>query len=125
MKTKKLMHGRARGFTIVELTMGMLIMTIILASLAGLAAALGTGWKVAESQDGLQASRRQTSTQMYTNVRSAKYIGVAADAKLDSSGPGPRSGAAVIFWKGKNDPGTTMYAHQIGLIEHDLDTSTL
>jgi prepilin-type N-terminal cleavage/methylation domain-containing protein len=115
----------SRGFTVIELSMGMLIMAIILAALAGLALALSSGWKATETNDGLQAARRQTSTQMYSNVRSAKFIGAATEDKLDSSGPGPRAGAAVMFWKGKNDPGATMYGHQVALIEHDLDTSTL
>src|SRR5687767_2543929 len=118
-KHRGLLRARSsRGFTIVELSMGMLIMAIILAALAGLAVALSSGWRATERQDGLQAGQRQTSAQMYSNVRSAKFIGAATEDKLDSSGPGPRSGAAMLFWKGKNDPGTTMYAHQVGLIEH-------
>jgi prepilin-type N-terminal cleavage/methylation domain-containing protein len=120
-----IVRASRRGFTLVELSMGMLIMTIILAALGGLAVALTSGWKATEVQDGLQIARRQTSAQMYHNVRSAKFIGAATADKLDSSGPGPRRGAAVMFWKGDKDPGPVMYAYQIGVIEHDLDTSTL
>jgi len=113
-----------RGFTIVELSMGLLVMSIIFAALAGLAVAMSNGWKATETQDNLQVARRQTSTQMYYNIRSAKYIGAAS---ADNSGGGGESGpgAAVIFWKGDKDPGKVMYAYQIAVIEHDIPTATL
>jgi prepilin-type N-terminal cleavage/methylation domain-containing protein len=123
---KRMPNIRRRGFTLVELSMGMLIMTVILAALGGLALAMSSGWKATETQDGLQVARRQTSTQMYYNVRSAKFIGVASADDTSSSGPGPgMKGAAVMFWKGDKDPGTTMYAYQVGLIEHDIESATL
>jgi prepilin-type N-terminal cleavage/methylation domain-containing protein len=110
---------RSRGFTLIELTMGMLIMVIIIAALGGLSLALSSGWKASETQDNLQVARRQTSTQMYYNVRSAKFIGYAAGDGLS------KKGAAVLFWKGDKDPGTIMRAYQVALIEHDVDTATL
>src|SRR6185295_20170853 len=106
---------RRSGFTLVELTMGMLIMVIIIASLGGLALAIGSGWKATEAQDNLQVARRQTSTQMYYNVRSAKFLGYTAGDTVTGSGGGSsnKKGAAVLFWKGDKDPGKTMYAYQI------------
>src|SRR3954470_22366095 len=94
-----------RGFTIVELTMGLLVMSIIFAALAGLALAMSNGWKATETQDNLQVARRQTSTQMYYNIRSAKFIGAAS---ADNTSGGANQGAAVIFWKGDKDAGKTM-----------------
>lgn len=110
------------GFTLVELMMGLLVMSIVFAALASLLVAMSNGWKATESQDSLQVARRQTSTQMYYNVRSARFIG-AATADYSSGGSG--QGAVVIFWKGDKDPGSTMYAYQIGVIEHDIPSSTL
>ena len=107
------------GFTLVELMMGLLVMSIVFAALAGLSVAMSNGWKATETQDSLQVARRQTSTQMYYNIRSAKFIGAAT---ADNGGG---TGAAVIFWKGDKDPGKTMYAWQIAVIEHDITTSTL
>lgn len=112
---------RRRGFTIVELSMGLLVMSIIFAALAGLAVAMSNGWKATESQDNLQVARRQISTQMYYNIRSAKFIG---SATADTGG-GSTQGAAVIFWKGDKDAGKTMYAYQVAVIEHDVPTATL
>jgi prepilin-type N-terminal cleavage/methylation domain-containing protein len=119
---KRMQNIRRRGFTLVELSMGMLIMAIILAALGALALAMSSGWKATETQDNLQVARRQTSTQMYYNVRSAKYIGVATADNISGS---LNKGGAVMFWKGDKDPGTTMYAYQVGLIEHDIDSATL
>src|SRR5688572_10208847 len=120
-------RGKSRaGFTVVELSMGLLVMTIIFAALSGLALAMSNGWKATEAVDSLQVARRQTSTQLYHNIRSAKFIGRATADDLDSSGPGPGgTGAVMIFWKGDRDPGTIMYAYQIAVIEHDLATATL
>src|SRR5580765_4048789 len=101
------------GFTLVELMMGLLVMSIVFAALAGLAVAMSNGWRATEAQDSLQVARRQTSTQMYYNIRSAKFIGAAT---ADNSGAS--QGAAVIFWKGDKDPGKTMYAWQVAVIEH-------
>ena len=111
------------GFTLVELSMGLLVMTIIFAALAGLALAMSSGWKATEAVDSLQVARRQTSTQMYHNIRSAKFIGAAtAD---NSGGGGSGQGAVVIFWKGDKESGSVMYAYQVAVIEHDLPTATL
>jgi len=114
-------HSRS-GFTLVELMMGLLVMLIIFAALAGLSLAMSNGWQATANQDDLQVARRQTSTQMYYNLRAAKYIGAAS---ADNSSGGGSEGAAVIFWKGDTDPGKVMYAYQLALIEHDLATATL
>jgi prepilin-type N-terminal cleavage/methylation domain-containing protein len=121
------LRGKTRpGFTLVELSMGLLVMTIIFAALAGLAVAMSSGWKATEAVDSLQVARRQTSTQLYHNIRSAKFIGAATADNNDSSGSGSgNTGAVVIFWKGDKDPGSVMYAYQVAVIEHDLATATL
>jgi len=114
------------GFTLVELMMGLLVMSIIFAALAGLSLAMSKGWSATSAQDSLQVARRQTSTQMYYNIRSAKFIGAATADDSTSSGSGSgNQGAVVIFWKGDKDAGAVMYAYQIAVIEHDLATSTL
>jgi prepilin-type N-terminal cleavage/methylation domain-containing protein len=113
------------GFTLVELMMGLVVMAIIFGALAALSLATGNGWQATESQDNLQVARRQTSTQMYYNIRAAKFIGSATADNSNSSGAATSLGASVIFWKGDKDPGKTMYAWQIAVIEHDLATSTL
>jgi prepilin-type N-terminal cleavage/methylation domain-containing protein len=118
---KRLRTNYRRGFTIVELSMGLLVMSIIFAAMAGLALAMSNGWKATETQDNLQVARRQTSKQIYYNIRSAKFIGAASADNADASG----QGATVIFWKGDKDPGKVMYAWQIAVIEHDLPTATL
>jgi len=114
------------AFTIVELSMGLLVVAIILAALAGVAVAMSSGWKATETQDNLQVARRQTSTQIYHNIRSARYIGMAAaDNSNSSGGTVLGKGAAVIFWKGDTNPGTTMYAYQVAVVEHDMNAATL
>jgi prepilin-type N-terminal cleavage/methylation domain-containing protein len=114
------------GFTIVELTMGLLVVSIILAALAGLALAMSNGWQATQTQDNLQIARRQTSTQIYRKVRSAKYIGVATPDNANSGGGSEMGkGAAVFFWMGETDPGKTMYAYQLAVMEHDMSSATL
>ena len=114
------------AFTIVELSMGLLVVAIILAALAGVAVAMSSGWKATETQDNLQVARRQTSTQIYHNIRSARYIGMAAaDNSNSSGGTVLGKGAAVIFWKGDTNAGTTMYAYQVAVVEHDMNAATL
>src|SRR5947199_1474276 len=114
------------GFTIVELMMGLLVVSIVLAALAGLALAMSNGWQATQTQDNLQIARRQTSTQLYYKLHSAKYIGMAASDNSNSSGGSVLGkGAALIFWKGETNPGTTMYAYQLAVIEHDMTSGTL
>src|SRR5438309_539866 len=114
------------GFTLVELMMGLLVMAIIFAALAGLSLTMSNGWQATENQDSLQVARRQVSTQMYYNIRAAKYIGAANADNSNSSGAAASGlGAAVIFWKGDKDPGKVMYAYQVVVIEHDIPTATL
>jgi len=86
MKAVEKIHLDRRGFTLVELSMGLLVMSIIFAAMAGLAVAMSSGWKATETQDNLQVARRQTSTAMYYNIRSAKFIGATAADNSNSSG---------------------------------------
>jgi len=123
----KLRHRRQAGFTLVELLMGLLVVAIIMGALAGLAVAMSNGWKATEAQDNLQVARRQTSTQMYHNIRSARFVGATSGDNSNSSGGSqPGKGAVIIFWKGDpNNTSKTMYAYQVAVIEHDISTATL
>jgi len=116
-----------QAFTLVELLMGLVVVAVILGALAGLAVAMSNGWKATETQDNLQIARRQTSTQIYYNIRSARFIGATSADNADSSGASqPGKGAVLIFWKGDvNNTSKTMYAYQVAVIEHDISSSTL
>ena len=115
-----------QAFTLVELLMGLVVVAIILGALAGLLVAMGNGWQATASQDNLQIARRQTSAQVYYNIRAARFIGATAADNCNSSGASqPGKGAAVIFWKGDANAGKTMYAYQVAVIEHDIISSTL
>jgi hypothetical protein len=107
--------------------MGLVVVAIILGALAGLAVAMSSGWKATETQDNLQIARRQTSTQLYYNIRSARFIGATAADNTNSSGASqPGKGAVIIFWKGDvNNASKNMFAYQVAVIEHDISAGTL
>lgn len=115
----------ALGFTVVEMLIGMVITSLVLAALAGISLSVTQSW--AES-DGTQTLGLQ-SQQVYARVRhylsSAKYIGLVNAGSLTGTASPP---ASIFFWASDNWLGISDGAPEIGEmmeIVHDPTTDTL
>jgi len=122
------LRGLRRGFTFVEMSISLVVMTIIAGALAGIIGAVGITWRSSEDTQAALVSGRQASVQLYRLLRSAKYVGMACgDDQQVASGvvtPSAGSGGAILFWK-EDDGDQRMQLCEIALIEHDRSASTL
>jgi len=122
-----------RGFTFAELTIGLVVMSMIIGAVSVTLFTVADGWHATDSTETVSATTRQTSAQLYRMLRSAKYIGLATkDGQFINSGGGAGTapaggiGATVLFWRGDLITADgALQLGEIGLIQHDLASQTL
>jgi len=112
---------RRRGFTIVELIIGMFITAMVLAALAAVSMAVSTGWQQAESADSAFVTGTQVQSRLAEYFRPASALGVVQKGTLNSS----VSPATLFFWMGdatdaSNPTGDgSIQFNEIGLLRYD------
>jgi len=92
--------------------MGLVVFTLVLGAVAGLAVAVGDGWQATEGAQALETASRQAAAQLERTLRAARYVGAA-------------SAGRVAFWVGDANADGKMQLSEIGLIEHDAAASRL
>jgi hypothetical protein len=99
---------------------GLVVLAMIAGAIAGLTTAVAAGWRATEYSQSMQISTRQSATQLYRQLRSARYVSYIAS---DSGG----TGAAMMLWRGNSAQpnNTSMRLCDIVLIEHDGPNKTL
>jgi hypothetical protein len=118
---------RRRGFTFVELCLGMIVTAMIMGAVAGIMTAVGEGWSQGQSTQSIQLQANQVFARVQKILSSAKYVGqVTAGSVTDSTQP-PGS---IFFWRGDDYPNGstadgTMQWGEMALIQQDPTTHTL
>jgi hypothetical protein len=88
---------RAAGFTVMELTMGMVVTTLVMGAVAGLMSAAGQGWRQSGAAETSTSSATQVHLRLTRLFRSVRQIGYV---KTGSMGVVPAgSEAAALVWK--------------------------
>lgn len=89
--------ARARaGFTLMELTMGMMITGLVMAATAGLMTAVGQGWQQSESADSNASAASQVHLRLQRILKGARQIGYYRAGSISGAAG---FNAAVLFWK--------------------------
>src|SRR5690242_4745337 len=88
---------RRRGFTVMELTMGMVVMAMVMGAVAGLLGAAGQGWKQAESSEATASSSAQAHLRLRRIFQQARQIGYFQSGSLYTVSAGGE--AAALIWK--------------------------
>lgn len=114
-------HSIQRGFTSVELCMGMAITTLVMGAMAAFCMAMTSAWKSAEKSQALTLTSNQVVLRIQNAVRNAKLIG----ASLPGSANGSAAGAAVLLWKQDTNADGYIQGDEVELIEHDTATNKL
>jgi prepilin-type N-terminal cleavage/methylation domain-containing protein len=108
---------RARGFTFIELMIGMVITAMVLAAMAAVMDSVAQGWQAGS----VSQSTQMPANQIYNRVQ--KILSGAKFVILPSEGS---SGSSIIFWANDNlIPDSTVEAGELGMIEYDSSTSSL
>jgi Tfp pilus assembly protein FimT len=111
----------ARGFTVMELMMGIAITAMVMGATAALMGAVGQGWQQSESTDQSASTATQAHLRLQRIIKSAKQLGYYRAGSFAS--PSSANGAAVLMWKADtNLDGKAQYS-ELAVLEyhHDAD----
>jgi prepilin-type N-terminal cleavage/methylation domain-containing protein len=118
---------RPRGFTLLELLIGMIITSMVLTALATVTYAVSVNWRTAEAVESSYMAGAQVNARLGQHLRSAATLGAIRNGSLNGSG----TSAALFYWKGDdtstsypNGDGKIQYT-EIALLEHDAASEEL
>jgi hypothetical protein len=104
-----------RGFTVVELCLGLLVTTLVMGALAAFSLAMATAWNHAENTQAVTALGNQAMLRLQSHVRNAKRIGIYRAGTSNGSG----AGAAVMLWVQDTNGDSKIQGSEVAMIEHD------
>ncbi len=114
------------AFTIVELSMGLVIMALVMGSIAAVMGAVGQSWSVQETTQSTQLQANQVYTRVQRILAAAKYVGQYQAGAADGTSSTPGS---IFFWRADDYPGSpsdlTAETGEMGLIAQDPATHSL
>lgn len=124
-------HPTRRGLTIIEMSIALMITTLVVGSLSAVLMATSRAWAATEEMTNTQLAGSQLSQQMQRRLREAHWIGVIETGSIDGSKPG----AQVMLWREDAWPVTrdvfgtvteigdgVLDLAEVALIEHDPAT---
>jgi type II secretory pathway component PulJ len=110
-----------RGFTLIELCLGLVITSLVMGAMAAFSLAMSTAWKSAESSQSISLLANQTVVRLQNEIRQSKMIG----AVRAGTSAGTSSNAAVLLWKADTSGDGYIQGNEVSLIEHDVASHTL
>jgi Tfp pilus assembly protein PilV len=120
MATPRTQH---RGFTVVELAMGLVIVAMIMLAIAGIMTGVAQAWTDQEMNQSTQVQANQIYARVQHILSAAKYV-----AQYSGSLSGSSAGS-ILFWRADDYPASpndeTVQAGEMALIWQDPTTSTL
>jgi Tfp pilus assembly major pilin PilA len=110
-----------RGFTFVELCIGLAITTMVFSALAAFSMAMATAWRSAETTQAVTMKINFVNAQVQNEIRNARLIGACRVGSSDSSA----AGAAVLIWKTDTNQDGFIQGNECELILHDTTNHNL
>src|SRR5262245_42961476 len=89
-----------RGFTMVELCMGLVVLGIVMSALAAFSYAMSETWQASDTAQSLYVTGNQSVARLQNIIRSSKKIGLVRTGSLDGSST---SKACVVLWRSDAD----------------------
>ena len=113
-----------RAFTVVEMTMGLVILSIVLLAIAGIIAAVGLAWNDTEMNQSMQVQANQVYARVQHILASAKYVAQYSSGSLNGSSIG-----SIVFWRADDYAASpndeTVQTGEMAVIAQDPTTNTL
>jgi type II secretory pathway pseudopilin PulG len=120
MFVKQLETGSKRGFLLVELLIGMVIVALVMFGAAAIMEAAAQGWNDQDVTRSTQLQANQTYIRVQNALQGAKFIGYVT--------PSSSQTGSIFFWQNDNLGGVEAgdpYAGEMALIQYDPTTTTL
>jgi Tfp pilus assembly protein PilW len=112
---------RHRGFTFVELCIGLLITALVMSALATFTLATCSAWQSCGQVATLTLQGNQIVSHMQNEIRNARLLGVC---RAGSSG-GSATGAAIMIWKSDTNGDGLIQGSEVEMILHDTTNHQL
>jgi len=116
---------RRRGLTLVELSIGMVITSMVMGALSAVWFAMAHSWKTTGSATGAGLTASVTAMRLEQRLRTSRYVFQYASGSVTAT---PTKAAAIFYWKADNWNSTSDGIVQLGemaLIEHDSTSKRL
>ncbi len=104
------------GFTFVEMMLGMIVTTLVMAAVAALMGAVGRGWVQSEASQTGSNLTSQLAIRMQRVLRGAKQLGAYRIGSIDGSA----TEAAVLIWKADSNYDGKVQLEEIALLTHQI-----
>ena len=118
-------HRRRHGLTVAELSIGLVITSMVMAALASTWHAVASAWAVSGGTQGAGLTASVTVSRIEQRLRASRYVFQYASGSITTT---PARAAAIFYWKADNWNATADGVCQLGemaLIEHDATTKRL
>ena len=110
-----------RGFTLVELCMGLVVTMLVAGALSAFAYATGEGWAHSESSQSLFVAGNQVTARIQKIISLSRQVGLVRLGSADGSA----TGAAIMLWKADTNNDSKISFSEVALIQHNTSTGEL
>ncbi|MCS7033547.1 MAG: prepilin-type N-terminal cleavage/methylation domain-containing protein [Phycisphaerae bacterium] len=108
-----------RGFTLVELLVGLTITAVVMAALISFSAAIGTASQSAAEEEQVSAMLNAATSTLTATTRRAVLAGAYHEGSLDNSAAQP---AAIVLWRADQNFDGIIQRSELELLGHDPAT---
>ena len=112
-----------RAFSLAELIIGLLVLSIVGGAVAAVAAAVSRGWQAGEATTTANLTVARTMLRIQDRMQLVKLIGQWRAGSVSS--PGSVPGAAILFWRDDDNGDSLMQLDETQLMEYDPATKNL
>ena len=105
-----------------ELMLGMIVTSLIMAAIAGLMTAVSRGWTATSSIEASSNAVCQSHLRLQKLLRASRQIGCTRTGSLDGTALIP---AAVMLWTGDTNLDGEVQISEVALVQHDTSADTL
>jgi prepilin-type N-terminal cleavage/methylation domain-containing protein len=112
---KPTIAAKKRGLTLVELVLGLVVVSMVAGATGAMMTAVGAGWAHGNQVEVSTSVSTQAMVRIQKILRAAKQIGVCRTGGISGS---PSQSAAVLIWKGDINGDGHIQVSELALIEH-------
>jgi hypothetical protein len=105
-----------RAFTFIELCLGLVVTSLVMAAVAAFTLAVSTSWRHSDQAQTTAAHARQMSARLARLVQDARLIGAVQAGAIDGTPPAP---AAALLWVDDTNGDGAIQGAECAMVEHD------
>jgi hypothetical protein len=105
-----------RAFTVVEMSFGLIVTSLVMAAVAAFLLAVGQSWRYSDQVETTSMHAWQATVRLVRTVQDARLIGAVSPGDIFGPTPNP---AAVIVWTTDTNGDGAIQGAECAMVEHD------